>query len=97
MCVRHAAPDRRSLPRAALPGPGRWEALIKHRSGSLEATVNRARTRNLWVSFAILFVMAAAIVMLLLSTRRAQRLAELQMEFVAGVSHELRLRRPDPR
>jgi signal transduction histidine kinase len=52
--------------------------------------VNRARTRNLAISFAILFVMAAAIVMLFLSTRRAQRLAELQMEFVAGVSHELR-------
>jgi signal transduction histidine kinase len=73
-------PERRS----------RWEALIKHRSRSLEATVNQARTRNLAVSFAILFVMAAAIAMLLLTTRRAQRLAELQMDFVAGVSHELR-------
>jgi signal transduction histidine kinase len=77
-------------PPARPPGPGRWEALIKHRSGSLEGQVNQARIRNLAVSFAILFVMAAAIVMLLVSTRRAQRLAELQMEFVAGVSHELR-------
>jgi signal transduction histidine kinase len=80
-------PDRRP---ARPPGPGRWEALVKRRSGSLEASVNQARARNLAVSFAILFVMAAAIVMLLLSTRRAQRLAELQMAFVAGVSHELR-------
>src|SRR5262249_16769476 len=71
-------------------GPGRWEVLIKRRSGPLEAAVARAKIRNLAVGFAILSVMAGATGMLLYSTRRAQRLAKLQMEFVAGVSHELR-------
>jgi signal transduction histidine kinase len=34
--------------------------------------------------------MAAAVAALIRYTRRAQKLAQLQMEFVAGVSHELR-------
>jgi len=34
--------------------------------------------------------MAGSIAMLTITTRRAQKLARLQMEFVAGVSHELR-------
>ena len=71
-------------------GPGRWDVLIKRRSGSLDAVVNQARWRNLGVSFAILSVLGASFLMLLLSSRRAQRLAELQIQFVAGVSHELR-------
>lgn len=84
-----------------LPGPGsagplrvepegRWQLLVKHRAGSLEAAVNRVRWRNLAISSAILLLMAASLAMLLVSAQRAQRLARLQMEFVAGVSHELR-------
>ncbi|MEO7649296.1 MAG: HAMP domain-containing sensor histidine kinase [Bryobacteraceae bacterium] len=71
------------------PGP-LWRLLVKHRAGSLEASVEDVRRRNLLVSFAILLLMGASMAMLFVSTRRAQRLAELQMEFVAGVSHELR-------
>lgn len=71
------------------PGP-LWQLLVKHRAGSLEASVEDVRRRNLLVSFAILLLMGASMAMLFVSTRRAQRLAELQMEFVAGVSHELR-------
>jgi signal transduction histidine kinase len=69
--------------------PG-WRALIKHHSGSLGAVVESARRRNLAVSFAVLLLMGASMVMLVITTRRAERLARLQMEFVAGVSHELR-------
>jgi len=69
---------------------GRWELRIKHRAGSLDQAVASARNRNMAISGAILIVMAASILMLAVTTRRAQRLARLQMEFVAGVSHELR-------
>ena len=74
---------------AALSSP-RWRLVLKHSSGSLEAAVNAARRRNLMVSFGVLAVLSASIGLLVLSTRRAQRLARQQMEFVAAVSHELR-------
>ena len=68
----------------------RWMVLVKHRSGSLEAAVARVRNRNLVISFGALLLLAGSVLMIIVSTRRAQRLANQQMEFVAGVSHELR-------
>jgi signal transduction histidine kinase len=75
-----------------LPGSpeGRWQLIVKHRSGSLEVVVAAGRRRNLGISFGILLLLAVSAVMVFISTMRARRLAELQMEFVAGVSHELR-------
>lgn len=67
-----------------------WQLLVWHRFGSLDAVVARIRRRNLAVSFGVLLFLTAALTMLAISTRRAQRLAELQIDFVAGVSHELR-------
>src|SRR6185503_14785678 len=67
-----------------------WRLLVKHPSGSLEAAVNAVRRRNLIISSSILSVLGASVALLVLSTRRAQELAQQQMEFVAAVSHELR-------
>jgi signal transduction histidine kinase len=69
---------------------GYWQVYLKHRAGSLEAAVGSVRRRSLGISFGVLLLLGASIALLLVSTRRAQRLAEQQMEFVAGVSHELR-------
>jgi signal transduction histidine kinase len=69
---------------------GRWEMLVRHRAGSLETLVAQTRTRNLAVTCLALFLMLAAVAALVRFTQRSQRLARLQMEFVAGVSHELR-------
>ncbi len=69
---------------------GRWMLLARHQSGSLEAAVARTRFRNLGISFGILLLLSVSVGMLALSSRRAQRLARQQMEFVAGISHELR-------
>jgi signal transduction histidine kinase len=74
-------------PSAATTG---WRLLVKHPSGSLEGAVNAARRRNLIVSSSILAVLVASIGLLVISTRRAQKLARQQLEFVASVSHELR-------
>ncbi|MGD8328561.1 MAG: HAMP domain-containing sensor histidine kinase [Acidobacteriota bacterium] len=68
----------------------KWNLVVKHQAGSLEAAVSLARNRSLAVSLGVLVLLGGAIAMIVLSTRRAQRLAEQQMEFVAGVSHELR-------
>ena len=69
---------------------GRWQLLIKHQAGSLVAAVSSARRRNLAISFGILLLLGAGILMTAISTRRAQRLAQQQINFVAGVTHELR-------
>jgi signal transduction histidine kinase len=64
--------------------------LAQHRSGSLEAAVGAIRLRNLWISSGVLALLALAVALIVVSTRRAQSLARQQMEFVAAVSHELR-------
>jgi len=71
-------------------GPGLWLLRVRHHAGSLEALVAQARRRNLAVSAGILLLLVVTAALLVRSSRRVQRLAELQMNFVAGVSHELR-------
>jgi signal transduction histidine kinase len=68
---------------------GLWELVVRHRAGSLEAAVSALRLRNLVVSLGILALLAVSMVLILVSTERAQHLARQQMEFVAGVTHEL--------
>jgi signal transduction histidine kinase len=70
--------------------PGRWRVIVQHPSGSLEAAVAGARRRNMALSFGVLILLTLSIGLLTLTSRKAQRLAEQQIEFVAGVSHELR-------
>ena len=67
-----------------------WQLVVKHKAGSLDAAVASLRRRNLAVSFGILLLLAASMVMLFVSTEHARRMAKLQIRFVAGVSHELR-------
>lgn len=69
---------------------GRWQLLIKHQAGSLQAAVSGAHRRNLAIGFSILLLLAASILMTAVSMRRAERLARQQINFVAGVTHELR-------
>lgn len=69
---------------------GSWELLINHRSGSLDAAIESVRRRNLAISFGILLLLTASVVLVVVSSHRARALAQLQMDFVARVSHELR-------
>jgi signal transduction histidine kinase len=63
---------------------------VQGSDGGLTSVVEKTRLKNLALSGVILLVLVASMGALAWSTRRAQRLAELKMEFVAGVSHELR-------
>lgn len=78
------------LPPGPPAPPGRWRLLVRHQAGSLEAVVARARWQNLATSLGILALILATVAALVRYSRRAQQLADLQMNFVAGVSHELR-------
>ena len=68
---------------------GQWRLQATHAAGSLDAAVAMARQRNLWISSGVCGLLAISLGLLLLSTRRAQQVARQQLEFVAGVTHEL--------
>jgi signal transduction histidine kinase len=70
--------------------PGHWQLFVEHRLGSLDAAVGQIHRRNLEVSFGMLLVLVAGVVMIIVASERARILARLQMEFAAAVSHELR-------
>jgi len=67
-----------------------WQLRLQHTAGSLDAAVNLARRRNLWLSFGMLTVLGAGVLLIVLNAQRWQRLAAQQMDFVATVTHELR-------
>jgi signal transduction histidine kinase len=94
--LRQPGLDERSLPRE--PGDlasrdedrGRWRLVVQHASGSLETAVATVRRRNLGLSFGMVLLLSVSVALLAAASRRAHRLADQQMEFVAGVTHELR-------
>jgi signal transduction histidine kinase len=69
---------------------GRWRVVINHDAGSLTAAVAQTRHRNMAVSFGMLSLLGVSIIMIIVIARRGQHLAQRQLEFVAGVSHEFR-------
>jgi signal transduction histidine kinase len=82
--------DRRGTPsdaRSRVESP--WRLVVTHRAGSLEEAVERVRRRNLAVSLGVLALLTAALAVLAASAQEARRLARRQIEFVAGVTHEL--------
>jgi signal transduction histidine kinase len=66
-----------------------WQLVVRDPAGSVDVDVAQWRRRNLAISFGLLGLLAGTTVLLFSVARRAERLAKLQMEFVAGVSHEL--------
>ena len=72
------------------PLDGDWNLVLKRRQASVSSMLAAARHKNLAVSLGILFLLAVSMALVILASQRAQRLARLQMEFVASVSHELR-------
>jgi signal transduction histidine kinase len=73
-----------------LASRGAWRLVLQHGAGSLDAAVTQARRRNLALSFGILAVLAAGVVLVVVNARRTEQIAARQMDFVATVSHELR-------
>jgi two-component system sensor histidine kinase SenX3 len=66
-----------------------WRLLVRRHDGGVDAVVAAARRRNLGVSFGIMLVLGAAVLLLAALLRRAERLREQQLQFVAAISHEL--------
>ncbi len=73
------------------PEPLDWRLVVRHRrGGALGAFVGEMRRRDLTIGFGVLLVLVINMAMLIVTSHRAQRLAQLQLDFVTAVSHELR-------
>ncbi len=66
-----------------------WQLVARHPAGSLEQAVASWRRRNLAISLGLLAILAGSMALIFSGARRSKALARMQMEFVAGVSHEL--------
>lgn len=83
--------ETRAAPRITVSNAaGRWQLKLTHEAGSLDAAVGALQLRNLVISLCTVLILAAVVAMLVVSTQRAQRLAEQQIAFAASISHELR-------
>lgn len=66
-----------------------WILAVRHRNATLDETVSATRRRNLLTTAGVLLVLAGSGIALMLMLRRAETLRRQQLEFVAGVTHEL--------
>jgi signal transduction histidine kinase len=73
------------------PPPHRplWNLLVRYHGGSMEELVAHTRLHNLLITGGILAVLAGTVLALVAMLRTAERLRLQQLEFVAGVTHEL--------
>jgi signal transduction histidine kinase len=68
----------------------RWTLAVRHRGGSLDALVERARLRNLIAALVLVALLGGTAWLLVRHAARSRRLSDMQFRFVAGVSHDLR-------
>lgn len=87
--VAEEARRRGHAPLQATSENDQWQLVVQDPAGSVDFGTAQLRRRNLAISFGLLAVLAGTTALLFSVARRAERLAKLQMEFVAGVSHEL--------
>jgi signal transduction histidine kinase len=66
-----------------------WMLLLEHRTGPLQAIAASIWRRDLMTGGVVLLLLTIGMTLILFTSRRAQRLAQLQLDFVASVSHEL--------
>ena len=74
--------------RAPAP-PAPLMLLVRHHGQPLAAVFAARRRRDLSVAGGVLLVLAASLVLLAWAARRADQLRRRQLEFIAGVTHEL--------
>lgn len=77
------------MPPETPPQGSLWQLLVRFHKGSLEEIVGATRRRNLMLTGGILAVLAGTVLALAALLRSAERLRLQQLEFVAGVTHEL--------
>lgn len=74
----------------ALTDDGNWTLSVQHSAGSLDNFIAGTRNKNLAISFGILGLLGATIILVFVSAQRARIFAQRQVDFVSSVSHEFR-------
>jgi len=67
-----------------------WTLILRNQDRPLVAAVVALRRRNLVTGGLVMLLLLASMSLVVVASHRAQRLAKLEMDFVASVSHELR-------
>jgi len=67
-----------------------WQLYIRHQSGDLETLIEDSHLRNLFISYLIILILGISIAFVFYSSHKAKKTARSQIEFVAGLTHELR-------
>lgn len=80
----------RSMAPEGRQGTGVWLLQARHAGGSIDAYVASTFRRSLAASLGVLSLVAICILLIFLSTQRARKLAQRQIDFVSSVSHEFR-------
>ena len=98
--VFHLVPQNSAVPSVAVtwfslppgfPDSRDWRLVVRHRrGGALGAFLANAQRRDLLTTLGAIGLLVTSITLLVVASHRAQRLAQLQMNFVTAVSHELR-------
>ena len=84
LLTRHKLEERRIRePQSA------WQVLLRHHGEPIPEFMAASRRRDLVFAMAVLILLAASVVVLAAAIRRAERLRRQQLEFVAGITHEL--------
>jgi signal transduction histidine kinase len=69
--------------------PPLWRLMVRHRGAPLAEVIAAARRRDIALALLVLFLLGAVAGILAMAVRRADRLRRQQLEFVAGITHEL--------
>ena len=66
-----------------------WMLLLQHRTTPLQAIASEIWRRNMMTGGVVLLLLTVDMALIVIASRRAHNLANLQLNFVASVSHEL--------
>lgn len=66
-----------------------WTLELYHLNGDLNSVIREFRMRNMVLAMLIIGLVAMAVWLVIQNSRKSQRLAQKQLDFVAGISHEL--------
>lgn len=76
----------RSMAPEGQPGGGAWLLQARHAGGSIDAYVTSTFRRSIATSLGVLSLVAICILLIFISTQRARRLAQRQIDFVVSFS-----------
>ncbi|HEY2324496.1 MAG TPA: HAMP domain-containing sensor histidine kinase, partial [Thermoanaerobaculia bacterium] len=66
-----------------------WRVSVRNHWGAVDEIVARMRTRRIYTLGHVMGVLVLCLLLLAIIARRAERLRQQQLEFVAGMTHEL--------